>query len=242
MLVVPDAARIACWLNAWLAGRESTDEVIDAISWGGRRIEFIGGGNLESMSVAFLLAELRRLQVSRVAVALPRPGDLVGLGGPGEFNAAALDAGEAIVLDGARVGFVPARFDTATSWVGRAASPPTYLPDIAQADRDLRHALLHAANGLAELDVSSWSPDAADAVMNLRTSARLDCPMALPSAAATRMTVSALRCSTIVELARRDHGGAATSKEMAARSETLHLLDRASRAALVAACSSLDGR
>ena len=242
MLVVPDAARISCWLNAWLAGRESTDQVIDAVSWGDHQVEFISTADAEPLSVALLLAELRRLGVSRVSLALPRPGNLVGLSGPSAFNSAALEAGEAVVLHGPALGFVPAHQGRVTSWISTAASPPAYLPDIAQSDRDLRMALLHAAERLAELDVASWSPDAADSVMNLRVSAQLDCPMALPSTAAIRMTISALRCSAIVRLASRDHGGAATGKEMTARSEALRPLERASQAALVAACSSLDGR
>lgn len=242
MLVVPDAARISCWLNAWLAGRESTDQTIDAVSWGRRRVEFIGVAKLESLSVALLLGELRRLLVSRVSVALPRPGELAGLGGPSEFNAAALEAGEAVVLHGPGLGLLPARRGDVTSWFSTAATPPPYLPDIQHADRELRAAVLHAAERLAELDVASWSPDAADAVLNLRVSEQLGCPMALPSAAATRMTISALRCNSIVDLASRDHGGAATSNEMSARSAALRPLRRASHAALVAACSSLDGR
>ncbi|MBA2444456.1 MAG: hypothetical protein H0V49_03895 [Nocardioidaceae bacterium] len=242
MLVVPDAGRISCWLNAWLAGHESTDHVIDAVSWGDRRVEFISVGTRECLSVALLLGELRRLRVSRVSLALPRPGNPLGLGGPSEFNAAALEAGAAIVLHGPGTGFVPARRGSVTSWVGAPATPPPYLPDMQQADRDLRGALLDTAERLAELDVASWSPEAADAVMNLRVAGQLDSPMALPSPAATRMTISALRCNAIVQLALRDHGGAATSNEMSARSQALRPLERASHAAIVAACSSLDGR
>lgn len=242
MLVVPDAGRISCWLNAWLAGHESTDHVIDGVSWGDTHLEFISAETRESLSVALLLGEMRRLRVSRVSLALPRPGNPLGLGGPSEFNAAALEAGAAIVLHGPGTGFVPARRGRVTSWVGAPATPPPYLPDIQQADRDLRGALLDTAARLAELDVASWSPEAADAVMNLRVAGQLDSPMAFASTAATRMTISALRCCAIVQLALRDHGGAATSKEMSARSQALRPLEQASHAAIVAACSSLDGR
>lgn len=241
MLVVPDAARISCWLNAWLAGREPTDHVIDAVSWGDHRVEFIGTESTEPLSVALVLRDVRRLEVGQVSVALPRPGHLMGLAGPSPFNSAALEAGEALVLHGAGVGFIPLRRASTTSWVSAAANPPPFLPDIAQSDRDLRMALLQAAERLAELDVASWSPDAADAVTNLRASPQLDCPMALPSPAAFRMTVSALRCDAIVQLALRDHGGAATGKEMTARREALRPLESAAKAALIAACSSVDG-
>jgi hypothetical protein len=107
----------------------------------------------------------------------------------------------------------------------------------------LRSALTEAANALAALDVASWNPDVADALMNLRQPAELDAPMSFPSGIAARTAVSGLRCQHIVELAFADEdGGAVSSWEAEQRRTALMPLQRASRAAIVAACSSLDGK
>jgi hypothetical protein len=114
---------------------------------------------------------------------------------------------------------------------------------VAGADRALRTALTDAATALADLDVASWNPDVADALMNLRRPVELDPPMSFASGAAARTAVSGLRCQHIVELAFADQdGGAVSSWEAEQRREALMPLARASRAAIVAACSSLDGR
>ncbi|MGI8888052.1 MAG: hypothetical protein ACR2GB_03630 [Nocardioidaceae bacterium] len=242
MCTVPPAARVSCWLNAWLAGRESTDDVISAVASDGTSVSFTGWGSHDILSTALLLGELRRAGVARVSVAWPTPGHLLGLGGPSRFNADALEAGQAVLLHGAGLGLIPSRAGDVTWWRAQAATEPSYLPDVASADRELRSALQDAALQLAELDVASWGPDVADAVMNLQTPARLDSVLSLPSSKVTRMTVSALRCASIVRLAARDQGGAATGNEMAARLEALRPLERAAHAAVVAACSTIDGR
>jgi hypothetical protein len=112
---------------------------------------------------------------------------------------------------------------------------------VATADRELKEGLISAAATLAALDVASWSPDAADALMNLRAPVSFDAPMTFGSAVAARLVSSALRCVEIVRMALSDDGGALTAAESASRREALIPLRRASHAALVAACSSLDG-
>ena len=42
MLSLPDSARVACWLNAWLAGRESADDVITGLNGRHGLAEFVG--------------------------------------------------------------------------------------------------------------------------------------------------------------------------------------------------------
>jgi hypothetical protein len=242
VFVVPSAARLGCWLNAWIAGRTSADEAITGITAGRESVSFRGLEPQLDLAPAMMLGEIRRREVDRVTVALPVPGDLTGLGGPSEFNLGALDAGQAVLLCGAGIGMVPDTRPGATTWVAAPANPPTYLPDLATADRGLRDGLLSAADTLSRLDVASWSPDAADALMNLRAPATFDAPMTFGSAVAARVVASALRCVEIVRLALRDDGGALTAAESARRREALFPLRHASHVALVAACSSLDGR
>jgi hypothetical protein len=58
---------------------------------------------------------------------------------------------------------------------------------------------------------------------------------------AQRMLATALRCRRIVELALADDGGALTAGEAERRRAALVPLDRASRRAVVAACSRPSG-
>ena len=95
---------------------------------------------------------------------------------------------------------------------------------------------------LVELDVTSWNPDIADALMNLRAPMQLDTEMAFASPQAARTTIAALRALHIVDLALRDESGAVTAAEIGCAVEALAPLSHAGRAAVVAACSSLDGR
>ncbi len=242
MFAVPSSARAACWLNAWLSGRESADAVIDGLLGDQAHMEFAVFGAEPALSPALLLGELRKHGVTRVSVALPSPGDPVGLGGPADFNADAIDEGQALILYDVGTGLVPRDTGRSTRWQGAPAEPPGYLPDIASADRALRLALTEAANALAALDVATWNPDAADALMNLRRDARLDSPMTFASGEAARAAVTGLRCQHIVDLASGDDGGALSAWEVEQRRVALLPLHRASRAAIVAACSSVDGR
>jgi hypothetical protein len=236
------AVRSACWLNAWLAGSESADSAITGLMGEQAHVEFaVFGQERPGLSPALLLGELRRHGVHRVTAALPAAGDPLGLGGPPQFNAEAIDAGEALILHGANVGLVPQTTGRSTRWTSWPAEPAPHLPDVATADRSLRQALTEAANTLAELDVASWNPDVADALMNLRQPVAVEPPLSFVSGAAARTAVSGLRCQHIVELAFADDGGAATGREADHRRAALLPLLRAARVAVVAACSSVDG-
>lgn len=242
MLAVPAAARVACWLNAWIGGRESADAVVDGLRGDMAHVAFAGLDGEGELSPALLLGALRRCGVRRVLAALPTPGDPLGLAGPPPFNSDALDAGQAVVLDGASLGMVPVVTGRSTRWSASPAHVPAYLPDVAAADRGLRTALLEAAQALTELDVASWNPSLADELIDLRAPARLDTDLPLPSGPAARTAVNGLRCLRIVDLAFADSGGALSSWESRSRHDALVPLARRARAAVVAACSSLDGR
>jgi hypothetical protein len=236
MFAVPASARTSCWLNAWLAGRVPADDVIGGICAGGSA-EFLFERGDEPLPAALLLAELRRLGATGVSVALPLPGHPIGLGGPAPFNQAAIDSGQAIIVHGTARGFVPLTVGSSTRWRGSAAEPPSFLPDVATADRDLRDALRDATERLVELDITSWSPDAADAIMNLRAPTRLDRELPFASPRAAQTAVSGLRAAAIVALAERHESGPVSAADMANRHEALQPLHIAARQAVVAGCS-----
>ena len=242
MLAVPAAARVACWLNAWIAGRESADAVVDGLRGDMAHVVFVGLDGEGELSPALLLGAVRRLRVRRAVAALPTSGDPLGLAGPPAFNTDALEAGQAVVLEGAEVGLVPSTTGRSTRWTASAAHPPAYLPDVAGADRSLRAALIAAAEELSRLDVAAWNPGLADELIDLRAPARLDTDLPLPGGPAARTAVNGLRCLRIVDLAFVDSGGALSSWENRQRHDALVPLARSARAAVVAACSTVDGR
>ena len=205
-------------------------------------VAFVGLDSDGELSPALLLGVLRRCGVRRVVAALPSPGDPLGLAGPPPFNADAIDAGQAVLLDGAGLGLVPLTTGRSTRWMAAPATAPAYLPDVAGADRALRAALLAAADALTDLDVAAWNPSLADELIDLRAPARLDTDLPLPGGPAARTAVNGLRCLRIVDLAFADSGGALSSWESRSRHDALVPLARTARAAAVAACSTLDGR
>jgi hypothetical protein len=237
---LPSAARVACWLNAWIASRRSADDVIEGVIGDSTHAEFRQAAGAPPLTPALVLGELRRWKVRRVSVCLPRPGDLLGLGGPPDFNADAAETGEAMIWHGADVGFVPAVVGAAVVWRGAPATPPAYLPDVASADRELRAVLLETARQLAALDVAAWNPDVADELMDLRSPHPGAGTLPFPSPEAAALAATALRCASIVELAARDDGGALSAYEAVSRRNALAPLDGAARRGVVAACSSPD--
>jgi hypothetical protein len=214
----------------------SSDDVIDGLSADGVAEFFLQPGT-EPLTPALLLGELRRLGATGFSVALPLPGHPIGLGGPPAFNQDAIDAGQAVIVHGIDHGFVPLAVGTATRWRGGPAHPPSYLIDVPTADRELRDALRDATERLVELDVTSWSPDAADAIMNLRAPGRLDRPLPFVTPRAAHTAISGLRAAAIVALAEHHESGPVSAAEIARRREALQPLQIAARHAVVAACS-----
>lgn len=222
---LPHSAVIAWWLTAWLRGHEQTDHVLDALAEDTHLLE--GGSALD------LLARSRASGASYAGLALPVDGDPLGLGGPREFNAAAIDAGQAVVAGS--LGLVPEERGETVQWRAFEAAR-RQLPDVGEADRALREALLGAADDLADLDVARWRPEAADALMNLHRPPRLDAPLGTPRCCVD-LAARGLQAWTIVDLALADDGGALSSYEAERRRGLLQPLGRAARRAVVAACS-----
>ena len=174
-----------------------------------------------------------RTGASYAGLALPVDGDPLGLGGPRDFNGAALEAGQAVVVGA--LGLVPEEQGGRCSgrpWTRHAASCRTSArPTAPCAARSSS-----AADDLADLDVARWRPEVADALMNLRHRPTLDAPLGTPPRCVD-LAARGLQAWAIVDLALVDDGGALSSYEVERRRDLLQPLGRAARRALVAACS-----
>jgi hypothetical protein len=237
LTALPDSVRLALWFSAWCEGAVSLDEARDEVVGGDAAHDVVGlPGRADPVPLILALGVLRAERATGAGLALPEPGDPVGLGGPPAFNAEALDAGEAVVLRGVDLGLVPVRAGAGVVWRCLPAQERRQVPDLAEADTELRGALPRVADELAALDVARWRPEVADELMALRRPQ----PLAVPDRMeprAQRMVALATRCRAIVDLALVDDGGAITAAEADRRREALRPLDRAARRALVAACT-----
>ena len=233
---LPPSARLAWWGTAWLRGHVVTDLLVDALI-GDDATHAVAGlpGADGTETLVGALGRLRTAGATSFGLALPVEGDPLGLGGPAAFNADALDVGEAVVVAGTGLGLVPERTGAAVIWAAHPADR-RQLPDVGDADRELRAALLSTANELARLDVAKWRPEVADRLMNLRHRAPVDAPPGVPGRCVD-LAERGLQATEIVELALEDDGGALSSYEIEQRRAALTPLDRAGRRALTAACS-----
>ena len=137
--VLPVSARLAWWGTAWLRGLVVTDLVLDAVLLDDATHVVAGLPGVDgSAPLARALAELRLSGAAYAGLALPEPGDPVGVGGPADFSRAALEAGEAVVAG--ELGLVPHRVGSAVEWTAYVASR-RQLADVGEADRGLRRAL-----------------------------------------------------------------------------------------------------
>jgi hypothetical protein len=235
--------RLAWWGTAWLRGHVVADHLIDAVvDEDAVHLVAFPGADPEPLMTG--LGRLRAQGTDALGAAVPAEGDPVGLGGPAAFNAAALEAGEAVVaVDAAgfaQHGLVPERVGRAVTWSVMDAER-RQLPDVGEADRLLRSALGVAADALAALDVVRWRPQVADELMTalsktVRHRPLLEAPPGVPPRCA-ELAGRALQALEIVALALADDGGALTVLEAEARRSALLPLGRAGRRALVAAAS-----
>jgi hypothetical protein len=234
---LPASARFALWFSAWTAGTASLDEARDGIVGGDTAHDVVGLPDRPDAVPLILALGLLRAEGGRHAgLALPVPGDLLGLAGPAGFNVEVVDVGEAVVVDGAGLGLVPHRAGAGVQWRCYRATTERQVPDPSEADALLRRALLGTADRLADLDVARWRPDVADELTSLRRHVDLAFPPGMGSRA-VRLAGTAARCRAIVELALEDDGGSVTAAEADARTEALRPLDHAARRGLVAACA-----
>lgn len=237
---LPPSLRLAWWGTAWLRGDVVADLMLDAVIDGDATHTVAGldalglGGDDAAETLIGGLGRLRAEGAGAIGTAYPVEGDAVGLGGPAPFNHAALEAREAVVTD-AGIGLIPVRVGAVLTWQGYAADR-RQLPDVGEADRGLRAALLETTRALADLDVARWRPDVADRLMNLRRRAPLAPPPGVP-ARCVDLAERGLQAAEIVDLALADDGAAVSASEIRTRQEALVPLARAARRALTAAGS-----
>ncbi|MDO9457007.1 hypothetical protein [Nocardioides sp.] len=228
---LPVSGRLAWWATAWLRGHVGPDDLLDGVLDGDVTHLVLG----PDTGLVTTLASLRAAGATAFGAAFPAEGDPVGLGGPSELNAAALEAGEAVVALGADAALVPTRVGPTVEWTLLPARRRP-LPDVGEADRALRGVLLDSADRLAALDVARWRPEVADRLMNLRHRPAVAAPPGIPPRCVD-LASRGLQALGIAELALEDDGGALTVVEMEQRRSALAPLARAGRRALVAACS-----
>lgn len=227
---LPASALLCTWLEAVRTGRAGPDDLEDTVRGEDPR-HLVAG-----LPGAVELRELPKTLRAAPSLALPAPGDPVGLGGPAEFNLAAIEAGEAVVVGS--VGLVPELDARTVLWRAFDVAPVPYV-DERETGIELRTALVEVTSRLVQLDVAAWQPEIPDLLMNLRRRPRLP----LPPGLAPRQVETierALLCLEIVRLAVDVDGGTVTSYELTQRRDALADLGRAARRALVGACSGRD--
>ncbi|MYV61084.1 hypothetical protein GTW37_18000, partial [Streptomyces sp. SID4931] len=245
MLVEPRSGLLAAWGNALLAGLVSPDEAALAIV-GEDAVHRVEGlpGEAGPVGLTLALGRLRGLGATGFRVALPVPGHPLGLSGPPDFNARALEAEEAVVAYGVPYGLVPEvseagpEGDLHVEVVWRVLpvreAPPADVPSLGEAERELAEALRDATAVLSRLDVAGSGPVAEAAVDAYR--ARVErgggrevlAPGYPPRA--VRVLEMAQRVGLLVSVAYENgHGGAVSASEIAARGEALRPVERVAR-------------
>jgi len=229
--------RWAIWFNAWLAGQTSLDDARDAVVGSDAAHDVLGLDDSGPTPLIIAWGRLRSQGATAARAALVTPGDPAGLAGPPVFNEAAVDAGEAVLIEGAGVGLVPEVVGRGVFWHCHMAAPPPSGSDVPDAERALRLALARAAVDLADLDVARWRPELAAGLAGLRAKTL---PVLAPGypVRAEQLATLALRCLRIGDLATQAPSGAGTSYELDVRHHALLELTAAARHALASAAST----
>jgi len=234
---------------AFRPGGDASDGPRHVVRWDG-----------DECGLTFALGRLRAEGVSGFRLALPVPGHPLGLTGPAEFNARAMEAGEAVLTVGGRraLGLVP--FE---EWHGAGDSaedgvtvvvwectevrdaPPADVPTLREAERELAEALREATEVLTRLDLAgggSGAPgpqvQAALRIYRGGPVSSADGTLLAPGypGEAARVLERARKVAALVTIAQTTGTGVAVSaSEMTARSAALRPLERAARRAVVAA-------
>ncbi|QID35629.1 hypothetical protein G3260_001620 [Streptomyces albus] len=259
MLTEPRSGRLAAWGNALLAGLVSPDEAAERIADDdGRHRVALPGEPGGPVGLTLALGRLRALGAVGLRVALPVPGHPLGLSGPPEFNARALEAEEAVLVHGTALGLVPVVHEagpegaepedvhTEVLWECLPAreAPPADVPSLAEAERELAEALREATEVLTRLDVAGSGPVADAALEAYRARMEAGRQLLAPGypPRAVRVLELAQRVGALVSIAYgggagdgREHGGAVSASEIAARAAALRPVERTARRAQVAA-------
>ena len=234
---LPASARLALWFSAWTSGAVSLDDARDAIVGDDAAHDVLGlPDQPDTVPLIMALGLLRAEGGTGARLALPVPGDLLGLAGPADFNTEVLEAGQGVLVVGAGLGLVPHHVGAGVQWQCHEAVTAQQVPDPSEADALMRRTLVDSSRRLAELDIARWRPEVADELMALRRHVDLAFPGTM-APRAVRLAGLSARCLRIVELALVDDGGSVTAAEADARKDALRPLDHAARRGLVAVCA-----
>jgi hypothetical protein len=244
---------LAVWSSAWLSGAAAADDVLDALQDWAELHEVVAADERLASTLeipargeaggtpAALLAALRRSGAVNAELVMPVPGDVRGLGGPGQFASEALRAGEAVVLNG--LGIVPERVggnvDTGIiRWTVFEIERTTPTPNVplGEAEHELTGAMRVAAGILLELGVAKKRAGVREELQaRVAERNRAQWPAGMPQRA-LRVLQRAAEVSAILELAMEDEPGGALSASAAhKRAEALRPLFQAVRTARTAA-------
>ncbi len=241
------AGRFAVWATAWLTGRASYDETLDALL--GDRAHRVSGvpGTTGAVPLGSALSALRALGEQRFRLVLPVPGDVRGLPPVAGLAPLALESGQAAV--GRRLAFVPeALGPEAVQWTAFPLDgvPPTAPPvegPLRSVSGALDLAVGDAARTLAELDLARWHPEVPTLLASLAKGTKAPGMPADHDPLGLLVLSRAQRLAALLDLAMADApGGAVNHVQAAARHEALRPLADAVREATVAAYNCIPRR
>lgn len=237
------AGRLAVWTTAWLSGRTSFDEVLDALL--GERLHTVSGlpGATAPVPLAAALTTLRGLGERRFQLVLPVPGDVRGLPRAPGLPPLALEAGQAAI--GARLALVPEVVGPdAVTWTafpldGAEPAPPPVEGTLRSVSGALDLAVVDAARALAGLDVARWNPEVPGLLAGLSKATAPGLPHDHDPLALSVLG-RAQRLAAVLDLAMADAPGAAVNhSRAAARDSALRPLAGAVREAVTAAFNAV---
>ncbi|MGY1826567.1 MULTISPECIES: hypothetical protein [unclassified Blastococcus] len=236
------AGRLAVWATAWLSGRSSYDETLEALT--GEHAHLVTGlpGEPAAVPLGAALTALRGLGERRLRLVLPVPGDVRGLPAVPGLAPAALEAGQAAV--GERVALVPRSGPEVVTWTAfpltGALPPPPVEGTLRSVSGALDLAVGDAARTLAGLDLARWHPEVPALLADL---ARPKPAPGLPfdhDPLALSVLGRAQRLAAVLDLATTDAPGAAVNQaQIAARDSALRPLADAVRGAITAAYNDI---
>jgi hypothetical protein len=215
------AGRFAVWATAWLSGRCSYDEALDAVA--GDTAHRVTGlpGTEGAVPLGAALSALRGVAERRFRLVLPVPGDVRGLPTVPGLAALALEAGQAAVGD--RLAVVPEQLgpDVVQWTVVPLDGAPPVAPAVEGSLRAVSGALDlavgDAARTLAGLDLARWNPEVPALLAGLGKTAPGPLLPADHEALAVSVLGRAQRLAAVLDLALADAPGAAVNHAQAAR-------------------------
>jgi hypothetical protein len=236
------AGRFAAWATAWLSGRCSFDEALDALT--GETAHSVSElpGTEGAVPLGTALATLRGRGERRFTLVLPVPGDVRGLPPTPELTEPALAAGQVAV--GSTLALVPQPLGSeVVAWTAfplHSPPPPPVEDTLRRTSGALDLAVGDAARTLAGLDLARWHPEVPALLAGLARAVHEPGMPADTDPLALSVLARAQRLGRVLDLAMADAPGAAvTTTQATARDEALRPLSDAVRAALTAACNSI---